>query len=159
MMIRDLMLGDKADVVTLAKVIGFDSDEISVVEETLADYFGGNSNAIWLVAEHGDRGVVGVLYCTPEVMTQGTWNALMLLVNPDFQRQGYGRALMERVEKVLVEKGAHLLLVETSSLDDFAQARAFYSKYGFIEEARIGNFYSSGNDKIIFSKTLNSGIE
>lgn len=145
---------DKASVIALAKAIGFDSDEIAVVEATLTDYLSGNSGALWLVADREGCEVVGVLYCAPEAMTQGTWNALMLLVNPDSQRQGYGSALVKHLEQLLTGKGARLLIVETSSLADFAPARAFYRKYGFAEVARVGDFYSPGNDKLIFSKTL-----
>ena len=81
----------------------------------------------------------------------------MLLVNPDHQGQGYGRALMNYIEQTLLERGERLLIVETSSLDDFESARRFYSKCGYNEEARIRDFYAEGDDKIVFSKTLKAG--
>ena len=47
-----------------------------------------------------------------------------------------------------------MLLVETSSLDDYAGARAFYAGQGFVEEARIRDCYQAGEDKIIFWRRL-----
>lgn len=80
----------------------FDSDELELTKATLADYFGGNSNDLWLSAD--EHGLVGVIYCTPEPMTNGTWNVLMLLVDRDRQRRGYSSALMSYVEQILRDR-------------------------------------------------------
>ncbi len=63
----------------------------------------------------------------PKPMTNGTWNVLMLLVDRDRQRQGHGSALMSYIEQTLRDRGERLLIVETSSLDEFEPARKFYS--------------------------------
>ena len=47
---------------------------------------------------------------------------------------------------------AKLLLIETSSVDSFELTRAFYRKLGFVEEARVREYYGPGDDKIIFWK-------
>ena len=51
---------------------------------------------------------------------------------------------------------ARLLLVETSSYVDFSATRAFYTKQGFINEAIIRNYYDVGEDKLIFTKNIQS---
>ncbi|MEM9568294.1 MAG: N-acetyltransferase, partial [Cyanobacteria bacterium P01_E01_bin.34] len=84
----------------------------------------------------------------------GTWNILMLIVHPDYQRQGYGSALTYNVESTLAAQGARLVIVETSSRHEFEPARIFYGKCGYTEEARVRNFYASGDDKIVFCKDL-----
>jgi ribosomal protein S18 acetylase RimI-like enzyme len=48
------------------------------------------------------------------------------------------------------------LLIETSGVDDFEAQRRFYRGLGYTEEARIRNFYGSGDDKVIFWKSLAS---
>jgi ribosomal protein S18 acetylase RimI-like enzyme len=55
---------------------------------------------------------------------------------------------------VLAEQDARLLIVETSGLPDFESARAFYVKCGFTQEARIKNFFAAGDDKIVYTKSL-----
>lgn len=61
---------------------------------------------------------------------------------------------MSHAEAVLKERQVHLLIVETSSLDGFEVARAFYPKCGYREEARIRNIYTAGDDKIVFTKSI-----
>ena len=99
-MIRPITPGDTDAVLALAKKLEmFESDGLELIKATLANYFGGKSNDLWYSAD--ENGLVGVIYCAPEPMTNGTWNVLMLLVDRDRQRQGYGSALMSYVEQTL----------------------------------------------------------
>ncbi len=109
----------------------------------------------WLTYDDGEA--VAVAYHLPEQMTQGTWNALLLAVRPDYQGKGLGAALMQHIEQTLAERGERVLLVETSGLDEFERTRDFYRKNGYEEEARIREFYAKGEDKIVFRKTLAPG--
>ena len=52
------------------------------------------------------------------------------------------------------DQSGRLLLVETSSLARFDTARAFYRSSGFIEEARIRDFYAVGDHKLVLRKSL-----
>ncbi len=65
------------------------------------------------------------------------------------------------VEQTLRQKGeqfARTLIVETSSLDKYHQAREFYRKHGYHEVARIPEFYGVGDDKVVFWKALNTDL-
>jgi ribosomal protein S18 acetylase RimI-like enzyme len=75
-------------------------------------------------------------------------------VHPDHQGRGVGAALMGRIEQELAERGARIVLVETSGTDEFAATRAFYRGLGYDEEARIRGFYAAGDDKVVFRKAL-----
>jgi ribosomal protein S18 acetylase RimI-like enzyme len=114
---------------------------------------GGASEEIWLTIEEGGE-ACAVLYCAPERLTQGTWNALLIAVHPSRQGQGCGRALMTYLENLLAERGERIVLVETSGLPDFEKTRQFYRGLGYDEEARIRDFYQAGEDKIVFRKAL-----
>ena len=154
MIIRATTAEDKNAISELAAANGFEPEEIKIVNKTLAAYLSGDSEALWLSAIAPDDELVGILYCTPEAMTNGTWNILMILVLPNYQQQGYGKALMTHIETALVERDARLIIVETSSTEDFEGARAFYPKCGYSIQARIPDFYDAGNDKLVFGKTL-----
>lgn len=150
--IRKVNKSDTETVISLAEASGlFNSDGINQIRERLDDYERGNKD-LWFIAVSEQP--VGVVYCAPEPMTDGTWNILMLLVSPDAQGQGYGRSLMNHVEEILRSSSARLVIVETSSVDGFERARAFYPKCGYTLEARIRNFYTAGDDKVVFSKQL-----
>ncbi len=155
-MIRETTQSDIPAIITLTRQLGFGPDDVEVIQRTLSNYLNGEGNDLWFTAFVDEP--LGVVYCTPEVMTNGTWNVLMLIVSPEAHGRGHGRALMNRVEKTLAGKGAHLVIVETSSVDEFAGARAFYPRCGYEAEARIRNFYEHGDDKIIFTKALNGSI-
>ena len=120
----------------------------------LADYFDGGSDHFWIINDDEEEGPVGVAYCAPELMTNGTWNLLFIAVRPECQGQGRGAALMRYVEQTLAVRGARLLLVETSGVQEFKRTRAFYCKCSYDEEARIRDFYEAGADKIVYRKVL-----
>ena len=141
------------DIHALQKVIDatslFPSD---LLPDMMAGYFAGEESGHWLTC--GDGEATAVVYCVPEQMTTGTWNALLLAVHPDYQGKGIGAALMKRVEQILTARGERILLVETSGSTAFKKTRAFYQKIGYEQEACIREFYAAGEDKIIFRKAL-----
>jgi energy-coupling factor transporter ATP-binding protein EcfA2 len=47
-----------------------------------------------------------------------------------------------------------LLLADTSGTAAFSRTRAFYREIGYLEEARIRDFWADGDDKVVFSKRL-----
>lgn len=106
----------------------------------------------WLVFDDGVP--AGLAYYVPEPMTEGTFNLLLIAVDPGRHGRGIGRQLMERAERDVAERGGRVLLVETSGLDGYARTRAFYRFIGYDEEARIREFYAAGDDKIVFRKAL-----
>jgi ribosomal protein S18 acetylase RimI-like enzyme len=135
------------------KVELFPSD---FLDEMTASYFDGNPNhEIWRVAENDS--IIAFVYCAAERMTQGTENLLLLAVAPEDRRKGVGAALTKDIERAAREKGAHLLLVETSTLEAFQGPRQFYTKMGFKELARIAEYYKLGEGKVIFGKALVDG--
>lgn len=154
-MIRETIPDDSAALLAIIESSGqFDATSLAHVKETLAYYFEGTSEDLWFTADDGEP--VGVAYCAPEPVTDGTWNLLMLWTRHDRHGHGHGSALVKHVEKVLTEREVRLLIVETSSLPEFERARAFYSRCGFAQEAQVRNFFAAGDDKIIYTKSLSA---
>lgn len=152
-MIRDISASDKPAVLQIIKDSNqFNDESLAYVESTLDAHLAENSGAIWLTADDGQP--VSISYCNPEPVTLGTWNLLMLWTRQDRQGQGFGTALVAEIEHRLREKGARLLIVETSGLPDFEVARAFYAKCGFVHEATIKDFFAAGEDKLIYTKPI-----
>lgn len=120
-----------------------------MVEPSIA----GESEAFWLTC-HLDGSAVGLCHVVPEQMTDGTWNMLALAVLPDLQGKRLGTALVDAAEQHLRSSDQRILIVDTSGTDDLVLTRQFYSKNGYEEEARIRDFWSAGDDKVIFRKAL-----
>lgn len=106
----------------------------------------------WLTCETDHP--IAVAYCAPEAMTEGTWNLLLLAVDVSHQGQGTGQAMMTYIEQKLVEKGQRILLVETSGVAEFELTRRFYLQCGYTKIASIPEYYSAGDDKVVFWKKL-----
>ncbi|QFT78419.1 GNAT family N-acetyltransferase [Erythrobacter sp. THAF29] len=106
----------------------------------------------WVVSE--GESIDGVAYYVPEQLTEGTWNVLMIAVDPEVHGRGIGSQLMRHIEDELSRDGVRILLVETSGLPEFKRTRGFYDMLGYDREARIREFYAAGDDKVIFRKAL-----
>ena len=150
--VRDAVLTDLPAMMSI--VDSTDLFPSSMLRDMMASYFNGNpSSEIWIIVE-SEGHQLGLAYCAPERMTDGTWNLLLIAVHDHVQGNGYGQALVSRIEDRLNELGGRVLLVETSGLPEYDKTRSFYLRCGYAEEARIRDFYKAGEDKIVFWKQL-----
>ena len=106
----------------------------------------------WLVVDDG--AVDAVAYYVPEPLTDGTWNTLLICVDPARHGAGLGTRLMRHIEAELSGEGQRIMLVETSGKPDFERTRSFYVMLGYEREARIRDYYEAGDDKVVFRKAL-----
>jgi GNAT superfamily N-acetyltransferase len=154
-MIRVVEPEDKLALIALAEATGlFGPAQRDELEGMLSAYFDGSlgDGHTWIASYDG--GIDAAAYFAPEMMTEGTWNLYFIGVHPDRQGNGLGSALLRHIEQWLRERGERMLLVETSGVDGFEQTRDFYRKNSYEEEARIRDFYSAGDDKVVFRKLL-----
>ncbi len=135
-----------------------DSSELfasEYLDDMISDYFNNSdSDDIWFTYIDNDR-PIAIGYCAPEKLTNGTYNLYAIAVRKELQGQGIGKKMMNFIEKLLSDSGKRILIVETSSLDQYALTREFYDKLGYRREAVIKDFWNDGEDKVIFWKKLN----
>jgi GNAT superfamily N-acetyltransferase len=86
--------------------------------------------------------------------TDGTYDLYWLAVDPAAQGRGVGTALVRAVEQKLLDRGARLLVVETSSRPDYEGTRRFYARSGYMEAARVRDFYAPADDRIVLTTRL-----
>lgn len=84
--------------------------------------------------------------------TDRSFDLYWIVVAPRHQGRGFGRLLIEEVERRVAAAGGRRLFVETSSRDDYADARRFYERSGYVVTARLADFYADGDDEIIYVK-------
>lgn len=108
------------------------------------------------VVEGEDHEIMGYVCYGKAPLTDAVYDLYWIIVHPAYQNQGAGSLLLDSAQRDLKRRQARLLLIETSSLPAYAKPRAFYSKHGFQEIARIKDYYEQGDDKIIFGKFFNS---
>jgi ribosomal protein S18 acetylase RimI-like enzyme len=101
-----------------------------------------------------DNAVQGYYCVGPTPMTEVSYDLYWMAVDPKRYGSGASRELMEHCETFVRSRSGKKIIAETSSLASYDRTRAFYVKYGFVEEARIKNYYSVGDDLVIFTKQL-----
>jgi len=125
-----------------------------MLEAMMADYLHNpESGDYWFAATEQDQ-PISIGYCAPEQLTEGTYNLLALGVKSDIQSKGIGSEMVGYIEGLLAAAGHRILIVETSSTEAFQSSRNFYEKQGYTQEAVIRDFWSDGDDKVVYWKRL-----
>lgn len=124
------------------------------LDEMTQGYLSQETQDMWFVAEHDEAGVIALAFCSPERMTEGTWNLLLIAVLKRFQGCGIGSELIALTEAKLKKLAVRVLLVETSGLPEYELTRDFYPKCGYKQVAVIPEYYDAGDDKVVFLKQL-----
>jgi len=133
----------------------FKPSEVTVAEEVIDSYLKdpANSGYYTLVAED-DSGIVGYICYGPTPLTDGTWDLYWEAVARERRGQGIGSALMKAAEEKIRKAEGRLTLIETSSTPAYEKTRRFHLGLGYEIIARIPDFYTPGDDKLILQKRL-----
>ncbi len=150
---------DVTQIQNLAVAAGmFPPDGVGFFDDLLQGFFSGSLvDNYWHVASDPHDTIIAASYVAPEPFADRIWNLYFICVSPTHQRRGIGESLLKANKDMLRGLGsatARILIVDTSSTDAYAGARAFYQRPGFDEEARIRDFYGPADDKVTFWKSL-----
>lgn len=116
---------------------------------------GEKSGYTFYVYRDGNR-VLGYACFGPHALAEGVWDLYWIATDTEARGRGVGRALMAQVEAAVSSQQGRLILVETSGTPAYEPARRFYEACGYRYQAVIHDFYSPGDDLIIFGKTLHA---
>jgi ribosomal protein S18 acetylase RimI-like enzyme len=145
---------DGPAVVDLVVAAGmFSRDEAGFLAEGVLEPDGEGSTCLVEDAADG-QGLASVLFYRPEDASDRAYDLTMIAVRPDLQRGGRGAALVRHAEGDLRERGQRLLVVRTSGTEQYARTRAFYGHLGYAEHARVPDYWTDGDDLVLFTKRL-----
>lgn len=133
----------------------FREDEILVALEVLDAFYdhpGQDYTAVGAFSHDGK--LLGYACYGPTPCTLGTFDLYWIAVSPRTQRTGVGTLLLQEVERRLARDSARLVLIETSSQPIYEKTRRFYLRHGYPEVARVPDFYSEGDDRVIYAKRI-----
>jgi ribosomal protein S18 acetylase RimI-like enzyme len=143
---------DGPAVVNLVVAAGmFTRDEADFLVEVLVPAEG----TTCLVEDADDgRGLASVVLYRPEEAADRVFDVTMIAVRPDLQGDGRGSALMRHVEQDLREQGQRMLVIRTSGTARYDRTRDFYKGLGYSEHARVPDYWSDGDDLVLFTTRL-----
>ncbi len=107
----------------------------------------------FLVYRDGDR-VLGFAIYGPRDLTDRVFDLYWIAVDPTIQCKGVGRTLLTASEDAVRAMGGRMLIAETSGTPYYEPARKFYFAMGYENEAIIKDFYTPGDDLMIFIKRI-----
>ncbi len=137
-----------------AKAGVFSQEEVDCVVELWEDYLSVGSETCgynFIVDRDGDQ-VLGYACYGPRSLTAGAFDLYWIAVDPDARRNGVGHGLLLASEEAARTIGGTMLIAETSGTPHYEPTRKFYINMGYTSEAIIKDFYSAGDDLLIFIK-------
>jgi len=134
----------------------FRPEEVATALELLDESLAGEEDYQFLGAYDGED-LAGFACWGRTPGTRGTCDLYWIVVDPTRQHRGIGTQLLNAVEHRLLGEGCRLIVVETSSQDDYAPTRAFYERRGYARTASIPAYYAPGDDLVIYLKDLAHG--
>ncbi len=154
--IRKLQADDRP---LIKGVLGSDEtfrvDEIDVALELVDDALGNAKSDYWFRIAEVEGEIAGYLCYGPTPMTDCTYDLYWIVTHGEHRGKGVARALIENMEGNLLERGPKAQVrVETSQSEGYGAARKLYERLGYPEVARFADFYKSGDDLIVFFKSL-----
>jgi ribosomal protein S18 acetylase RimI-like enzyme len=154
---RDAVRPEDADAVErLVRATGFFSPaEVAIARELVDERLArGPASGYELLLAEAAAGLAGYTCYGPIPGTASSYDLYWVAVAPDHQGLGLGRALLARTEALVRAAGGTRVYAETSGRGQYAPTRAFYRACGYLEQARLPDFYAPGDDKLVFVKVL-----
>jgi GNAT superfamily N-acetyltransferase len=134
----------------------FNQEEVECVNELWEEYHthGSERSGYYFLVEKDQDRVLGYACYGPRSLTSGTFDLFWIAVDPTARRRGVGRDLLGACEDAVRKLGGRLLVLETSGRPTYEPTRKFYTSSGYTLEAQLKDFYSIGDDLVIFTKHL-----
>lgn len=133
----------------------FHSYEIAVAVELVEERLkkGIESGYYFIFAETGGK-TVGYTCCGNIPCTLHSFDLYWIAVHNDYRSHGLGKILMDKTEEAIKKMGGKGIFIETSSREKYIPTQKFYDKCNCELVARINDFYDTGDDKLIYKKTV-----
>lgn len=155
-MIRPTTPAEVPQIVAMAQATGvFKPIEIEALQEVFDDFFAANREFGHHCATGWDGDApYGFVYFAPVPMTERTWSMYWIVVDPNRHAKGLGTKLLHHAEQTIQREHGRILLIETSALPHYELTRRFYLKHSYEEAARIRDYYSDGDDMVMFRRRI-----
>ena len=155
-MIRKLESADKTNLIELINKINlFSEEEKEVAAELIFEAIEKPGQKYYNIFVFEESGKILGYHCTGKrALTDGVFDLYWIVVDPNYQGRGIGKKLLAHAEDFAKANGGRMILVETSSKDDYVNTRMFYLRNKYEELVQINDFYSEGNNLIIFNKII-----
>lgn len=154
---KELIPEDRNTIVNILETSGFFYDfEIEVAAELIDLNLEKGTVASgynFIIASENSKVVAYCCYGF-DTCTQLSYNLYWIAVEPSYKNKGIGKKLMFEFEKSVEELGGSIIWLDTAGRKLYEPTRAFYSSLDYERVATLPDYYSPGDDKVIFMKRI-----
>ncbi len=133
----------------------FNDEEVNTVDELFQGYLKDPvvSGYNFLSCEDGDA-LLGFACWGPTALSQGAADLYWICTSQSAQGRGVAAELFEAVRREVEAVGRWLIVIWTSSRDEYGPARRFYLRMGCALQTQIADFYARGEDLCVYVKRI-----
>lgn len=125
---------------------------LSVIDDALRSPQADDYTILCAENEAGD--VLGYVCFGPIPMTDRCYDLYWICVDRASKKRGIGTSLMLAMETDLKKRNARHIYIDTSSTPPYDDARSFYERHGYRTVSVSPDFYSQGDDKVVYRKVF-----
>lgn len=157
-MIRSIKPSDVVELERLLKKIpNFNEEEVKVALELIDITVNNPSQTDYNIFVYEEDGKILGYHCTGKrPLTDAVYDLYWIVADPEHSGKGIGKNLLEHAENFVKEKKGRWLLAETSSKQSYLSTQSFYFRNNFSIISEIKDFYSVGDNLLIFGKYFNN---
>jgi len=134
----------------------FNQEEVDSVPEMFNEYLtlGAEGSGYHFIVYRDGEQVLGFAIYGFRDLTDGVYDLYWIAVDPNARRKSVGRKLLTACEEAVRAEGGRIMIAETSGTAEYETTREFYVSMGYVNEASIKDFYSVGDDLMIYAKRI-----
>ena len=153
-MIRRLKQGDaKSLEEILNRISNFNRLEVQVAMELVNIAESNPYQEDYNIFVYEKDGKVFGYHCTGKrPLTDAVYDMYWIVADPDATEKGIGKKLLQHAEEFIKQRNGRWLLAETSSKENYTRTRNFYLRNNYSIVAEINDFYSIGDNLVVFGK-------
>ena len=130
----------------------FTNEEKDVIYELVDVYFNNKEQKDYIFKISTIEGQISAFICFgPTPMTRNTYDLYWIATHQNFRGKGLAHQLVDEMKDHMRKHGAKKIRIETSSQELYSGTQKFYQQLKFNMEARLRDFYSDGDDLLIFT--------
>lgn len=156
-MIRSIKPSDVSAIEKLLnKISNFNDKEVKVAMELVNIAANDPKQNDYNVFVYEENDMILGYHCTGRrPLTDAVYDLYWIVTDPDYSGNGIGKKLLEHAENFVKERNGRWIIAETSSREEYLPTQIFYFRNNYSIIGEIKDFYSIGDNLLIFGKFFN----
>lgn len=141
----------------LNRIPAFSEAEISIAMELINITSNNPDQSDYhIFVYEAEEKIIGYHCLGKRPLTDAVYDLYWIVADPESGKKGIGKSLIEHAEGFVQENNGRWMLIETSSKESYSSTRNFYFRNNYSIVSEINDFYSKGDNLMVFGKYFNN---